>query len=383
MKRVKSMIMMDFKKYIVAKSREMGIDIIGFCDTKPFHHLHEFLMTRREEGHETEFEEKDIELRISPEKILPQAKSIIAIGMSYNVDQSFSEKNNDTPIAMLSRSSWGIDYHVILREKLNELVKKILEVQDFNYKVYVDTGPLLDREVAKRAGIGWYGKNNSIINDKFGSFIFIGYILTDLEISPNKTIDKQCGSCNVCLEACPTGAIGNDHRINARTCISYLTQTKENIPYNLREKMGTQVYGCDICQNCCPQNKGIIITNNTSFIPHKTEGSFQINELFHMSNREFKKKYGHISASWRGKNILKRNCIIALGNLKDKNSIEILTKAMEDQNSMIREYSAWALLKIDRKLGRKIVIDSMKIEKNNEVKEELQRLLEYFEGDAQ
>ena len=372
------MTIIDLKKHIIQKSKELNIDIIGFCDTKPFSCLKEILTKRRQKGYETEFEEKDIELRINPQKILPNAKSIIAIGMSYNVLESSVNKNEITLKGQLSKSSWGIDYHVVLREKLQKLAKEIKKVSNFEYKIFVDTGPLLDREIAKKAGIGWYGKNNSIINNKFGSFIFIGYMITDLEINPDSIIKGECGSCEICIKSCPTKAISHGHTIDSRKCISYLTQTKQRIPYDLRDKMGVQIYGCDTCQSCCPRNKNVLKTENTPFIPHKTGGIIDINELFHMSNKEFKERHGHIAASWRGKNILKRNCIIALGNLKNQNSIGLLTKSINDKSDMIREYSAWALLKIDRKLGRKIIKEHIEREKDIKVRKEMERLLKYY-----
>lgn len=373
--------MLELKKYIIEKSEKIGIDIIGFCSAEPFENLKELLQFRREEGHETEFEEKDVELRTNPIKTLPQAKSIITIGISYNCDDCLLEKEPRFSKGKLSKSSWGIDYHFILREKLEELVQEIRKVKDFQYKAFVDTGPLVDREVAKRAGIGWYGKNSSIINDEFGSFIFIGYIITDLEIIADNVVNNHCGSCMLCIDACPTGAIGDDNRINAKKCISYLTQTKERIPYELRDKMGVKIYGCDTCQNCCPKNKEVSGAKNESFASLITNGEIDLHELLQISNREFKERYGQISASWRGKNVLRRNSIIALGNLKDRSSIELLKNTMEDQSLMIREYSAWALLKIDRELGRKVVDEHIKKEKNRETKEEMYNLLEYFEGD--
>ncbi len=312
---------------------------------------------------------------------MPQAKSIIAIGMSYNVEDSLTEKKLNNPIGVLSKSSWGIDYHLILRKKLEELVREIKKVKDFQYKAFVDTGPLVDREIAKRAGLGWYGKNNSIINDKFGSFIFIGYLVTDLEIISDDVVNEQCGSCMICINACPTGAIDYDHRMNAKRCISYLTQTKERIPYDLRDKMGTKIYGCDTCQNYCPKNKEAFKSKNKSFEPLVANGLIDLYELLKISNKDFKERFGQISASWRGKNVLRRNCIIALGNLRDRNSIRLLVDTMDDQSPMIREYSAWALLKIDKELGRKVTNEHINKEKNYEVKEEMEKLLRYFEGD--
>ncbi|MTI47000.1 tRNA epoxyqueuosine(34) reductase QueG [Sporosalibacterium faouarense] len=375
---------MDLKEDILHRAKKIGIDIIGFSNCEAFDGLRDKLLLRRRNKKDTEFEENDIELRTKPKRLMSKCKSIIAIGISYNVDV----KDNITSDVLLkshkgnlSRSSWGIDYHIILKNKLEELAKEIKKVVNFNYKVFVDTGPLVDREIAKRSGIGWYGKNNSIINDKYGSFIFIGYMLTDIDLEPDRPIDNKCGFCTNCIDACPTGAIEGNNIVNARRCISYLTQTKEKIPYELREKMGTKIYGCDTCQLVCPINKKTVLGENESFYPKITNGKIELRELFNMSNREFKKKYGHMAGSWRGKNILKRNCIIAMGNIKDKENLDFIIKGLEDQSSIIREYSAWALLKIDKGLGIKLIRKYIDKEKEVDVKNELIKLLKYFEGD--
>ncbi len=374
---------MDIKKHIINISRELEIDIIGFTYTEPYEELRNFLESRKKKRYDTEFEEKNIDLRIDPFNILHDSRSIIVIGMSYNTENSKKIREDDR-IGILSKSSWGVDYHKVLREKLEELVKEIKKVCDFKYRIIVDTGSLVDREVAKRANIGWYGRNNSIINDIFGSFIFIGYIITDLEIEADMSerVEEKCMNCRTCIDSCPTSAIEEGYIINARKCVSYLTQTKERIPYELRDKMGTKVYGCDTCQLVCPYNKKAVKVNSRLFIPKVTNGYISLYELFNISNKEFKKKYGHMAGSWRGKNILKRNCIIALGNIKDKESINILKESLNNSSTMIREYSAWSLLKIDKELGKKILNEHIKNEKDDEVRVEMEKLLEYFEGDS-
>lgn len=370
---------MDLKKYIKEKALEIGLDIIGFCSSEPFYEIKEFLIYRKQKGYETEFEEKDTKLRFNPKEILPSAKTIVAVGLSYNIDYKNNIDKKNIFKGRLSRASWGIDYHKVLYKKLELLVDYIKKVKDIEYKIFVDTGPLVDREVAKRAGLGWYGKNCSIINDEYGSFIFIGYIITNLEIAIDKESISKCGDCRLCLNACPTKALEDEYILNSKKCISYLTQTKERIPYELRDKMNTKIYGCDTCQIVCPKNKNIRKGKTKEFIPKVTGGYLDIVEIFKLSNREFKEKYGHIAGSWRGKNILKRNCIIALGNLRDKRALELLTKALEDSSPMIREYSAWALMKIDRKLGKKILLMHLEKERSKDVKEEIHKLINYFD----
>ena len=263
-----------------------------------------------------------------------------------------------------------------VRDTEATVVRVIKKEVDFSHKYYIDTGPLIDRELAKRTGIGYYGKNSSIINDKYGSFIFIGYILTDLDIDiSNEEIPNKCGDCNLCIKACPTGALEGDYKFNPKKCISYLTQTKEKIPYELRSKMGDKIYGCDTCQLACPKNKNIIIPNHEEFIPKITKGYMDIEEIFNISNKEFKKKYGNMSGAWRGKNILKRNGIIVLGNTKDRKNLKLLLPLLKDPNPMIREYTAWAILNIDYSYGKEVAEKAIKSEVDDLVKLEMKNLL--------
>lgn len=341
-------------QYILDKSKELNIDICGFTDSSPLCNLREYLIYREENNIMTEFEEKDIMKRIDPKLTLHTCKSIIVIGISYNVDYKEKAKELSTseshlvdpPKGYLSRVSWGIDYHLVLREKMQALILEIQKVKDFEYRYFVDTGPLVDRELAKRAGIGYYGKNCSIINDEYGSFIFIGYILTDLDLDYSEEIKNKCGECNLCIKACPTGALEGANKFNPKKCISYLTQTKENIPLDLRKKMGAKIYGCDSCQLVCPKNKEVKKSNHKEFFPEITSGYINIEELLEISNNEFKRKYGLMAGAWRGKNILRRNGIITLGNMRRKEYLNLLISQLNDPNEMIREYTQWAIVNI-------------------------------------
>lgn len=336
--------MNSLKRFIIDKSKDLGIDICRFTDSEPLLNLEAYLTYRKENNIATGFEERDLMKRIDPKLALSSCKSIIVVAISYKLD--IEEKPAYRLKGGLSKSSWGIDYHKVLGEKIKALIDEIKKEKDFQYRYFVDTGPLIDRELAKKAGVGYYGKNSSIINDEYGSFIFLGYILTDLEIEKDKAVEEKCGECDLCLRACPTGALEDAYTLNPKRCISYLTQTKEHIPSELRDKMGIKIYGCDTCQNVCPKNRGIKLSREMQFYPEKTKGYIDIEELLTISNREFKRKYGHISGSWRGKKILKRNAVIALGNMGDKKNLPLLIKQSKDKDLEIREYSNWAIVNI-------------------------------------
>lgn len=368
---------MDLKDYITKKSKQLDIDVIGFSECDPLLNLENYLIERRKQNKEVEFEEKDIEKRINPKLTFSDCKSIIVIGVSYN--NEFNKIVDYSLKGKLSKSSWGMDYHIVLEDRIKKLIGEIEKVKKFNYKYFVDTGPLIDRELAKKAGIGFYGKNCSIMNDEYGSFIFLGYILSDLVIETNLNLLKEnCGDCSECIKHCPTGALESPYKVNPKKCISYLTQTKDRIPYNLRDFMGNKIYGCDTCQLVCPKNKGVKKPNHIEFIPEDTKGYVNIERLLNISNKEFKEKYNSMSGGWRGRNVLRRNGIIALGNMKDKNNLEILKPFLQDPSPMVREYTAWAILKTDYKKGKEIIESILKNEKNNEVKLEIKNLLYYF-----
>ncbi len=321
---------MKIRDYIIDKSKEINIDIIGFTDASPLMRIMDYLNYRFDDNRYTEFEEKDISRRIDPKLTMPDCKSIIVIALSYNVD--FNETPEYKFKGSLSRSSWGIDYHIVMKNKLELLASEISKVKEFNYMNFADTGPLVDRELAHKAGIGYYGKNCSIINEEYGSFIFIGYMLTDLEIEEYDTPkESECGDCDLCLKACPTSALDNPFRLNPRRCVSYITQTKTEIEDDLKKKMGIKIFGCDTCQMVCPKNKNVKKSTNREFIPNITKGAMDLEELLTISNREFKGKYGHMSGSWRGKGVLKRNAKIALNNIKNKNNMDYINKLLKDK----------------------------------------------------
>lgn len=299
------------KEFIINRAKKLNIDKIGFTNAEPLDNIREYLQYRIDNNLISEFEERDIEKRINPKISMPSCKSIISIALSYNVD--FKEKIDEKFYGKLSKSSWGLDYHIVLKDKMMRLIEEVSNKIDFEYKAYVDTGPLVDREIAKKSGIGYYGKNCNIINPELGSFIFIGYILTDLEIEADSPVEEECGDCDKCIRACPTNALYQAYRIDPNRCISYLTQTKAPIDEDLKGKMGRSIYGCDICQMVCPKNRGVEKSHHKEFAPIKTYLS--LDEIFNMSNREFKRKYGHMAFSWRGKAIIKRNAEVIYNNI--------------------------------------------------------------------
>lgn len=366
------------KQELIEYSQSIGIDKIGFTTASPFAELKNRLIRQRELGYQSGFEEPDLEKRTNPALLIHEPRSIISIALAYpsKMKDRVQSKEGERR-GVFSRASWGTDYHIILRERL-----KLLEAFITNNfpeaicKVMVDTGELADRAVAERAGIGWSGKNCSIITPEFGSFVYLGEMITNIPFEPDTPMEDRCGECTKCIEACPTGALVQGGQINAQRCIAYLTQTKGFIAEEFREKIGNRIYGCDSCQTACPENKG----KDFHFHP-EMEADPQVvkpllKPLLTISNREFKEKFGTLSGSWRGKKPIQRNAIIALAHFKDKTAVSELTQVlMEDSRPVIRGIAAWALGKIGGETVLEYLEKAKQVEQDEEVLSEIDKVL--------
>ncbi|WLD94006.1 tRNA epoxyqueuosine(34) reductase QueG [Alkalihalobacillus sp. AL-G] len=337
------------KEEVIAYSKTIGIDKIGFTTTDPFLELKERLRTQQEFGYQSGFEESDIEKRTNPGLLLPKARSIISIALAYPSKLKDAPKSTkEERRGIFCRASWGKDYHHILRDRMQKLEQFISEVSpEAKVISMVDTGELSDRAVAERAGIGWSGKNCATITPEFGSYVYLGELITTIPFPPDQPMTDQCGTCNKCVEACPTGALVTGGQLDANKCIAFLTQTKGFLPEQYREKIGNRLYGCDTCQQVCPENKGIDIHHHPEMEPDPEVAKPKLKSLLSISNREFKEKFGPVSGSWRGKKPIQRNAIIALGNFKDVTAVpDLIDVMMKDPRPVIRGTAAWSLGKI-------------------------------------
>lgn len=358
------------KQEIIAYSKKIGIDKIGFASADPFVELKERLLIQQELGYQSGFEEKDIEKRVNPELLLPEAKTIIAIALAYPSKMKDAPKSTkEIRRGLFCRASWGEDYHTILKEKLVMLEQFLLEkVPSAKAVSMVDTGELNDRAVAQRAGIGWSGKNCSIITEEFGSYVYLGELITTISLPPDTPIMDQCGSCTKCIDACPTGAIVQGGQLDSNKCIAFLTQTKTMLPEPFREKIGNRVYGCDTCQQVCPENKGKDFHLHEEMEPEPEAVKPILRDLLSISNREFKEKFGYLSGSWRGKKPIQRNAIIALAHFKDVTAMEDLEMLLnKDPRPVIRGTAAWAIAKINTGHSKSILEVAKERENDEEV----------------
>ena len=335
---------MQLKEEIIQFSKTIGIDLIGFATAEPYHELRPILEERRDKGYLSGFEEEDIELRINPLKTMENAKTIIVIGQAYFIEDTKAQVDSPELYGELARTAWGRDYHIVLREKLQLLADFIKNKEkEFQFKAFVDTGPLVDRYLAYQAGLGWYGLNNGLINKDYGSWFFIGYMLTNLDIQGDAPLEEQCKECRKCIESCPGNALEEGKSLNAKKCVSYLLQKKEVLTEEEREKLGNRIYGCDVCQSVCPHNRGIKQATIEDFVPKEPSHKIDIEKLLKMTNKEFHQIFSTNAAGWRGKKVLQRNAIVTLGNLGDERAIPILLSLLEDPREDIREYVGWAL----------------------------------------
>lgn len=367
------------KEAISQYARQIGIDKIGFASAEPFVELKQRLVEHRAKGYESGFEEPDLDKRTIPELSLEGAQSLIAIALAY--PSKLADPPKSKPGAyrgILSRSAWGTDYHHVLRDKLDRLGKFIKQLEpSAKIESMVDTGALSDRAVAERAGLGWVGKNCALITPEFGSWVYLGELLTNLPLPPDKPVEDGCGDCNLCVEACPTGALVQGGQLDSQKCVAYLTQVKDFIPEQYRGKIGNRLYGCDTCQIVCPKNRGINVTHHPEFTPDPEVAKPLLLPLLSMSNKQFAQTFGHTSAAWRGKKPIQRNAILALGHFRDKTAVpELIRLLHNDPRPVIRGTSAWALGRIGGGEAIAALQTAAENEQDEAVRQELAQALE-------
>ncbi len=294
------------KKKLIDYCKSINIDLTGIVAAEPFTDFEKAWRRQVERGFISGFEEKDIARRVNPFLTLESAKSIIVCLFPYFTGDACETPSNRIN---LSKSAWSIDYHIIVKQKL-EMIALFLKqhIDNFEYKCFVDNGPFSDRYLAWRAGLGFWGINNCIITDRYGSYVFIGYIINNYPFEPDKPRERTCLQCFNCVKACPGSCIPGDFTINPQRCKSYITQKKGPLsPLDVEILKKTNlIWGCDVCQEVCPHNKNIERTSLAEFLRDLKFG-FEYNELKQVSNREFLKLYRNRSFSWRGKGVLLRN----------------------------------------------------------------------------
>lgn len=373
---------LQLQKEFIAYAYSIGIDKIGFTTAAPFLELKNRLRRQQELGYQSGFEESDIDKRTEPLKLMREAESIVAIALAY------PSKMEDAPVGkkgerrgIFCRASWGIDYHTVLRGKLKQLEEWLhIHVPNVRTESMVDTGALSDRAVAERAGIGWSAKNTSIITPEFGSYVYLGEMLTNIPFAPSTQVEEQCGDCTLCIDVCPTGAIVEAGVLNSQRCVAFLTQTKGYLPEEFRSKIGNRLYGCDTCQTVCPKNKGKVNWLHDAFKPDPEIAKPLLRPLLTMSNKEFKQRFGHVSGSWRGKKPIQRNAILALAHFKEESSVKDLINILQkDERPVLRGTAAWSLGKIGGEEAKEALMKATQKERDEEVIFEISKALQLLQ----
>lgn len=339
---------MDLKQWIIAEAKAIGIDKIGFADASDFEHLRPSIQKQINSGHTSGFEHQNLDERLQPALVFDAPKTIISVALAY--PSQMPKLKDGRPRGLFARASWGVDYHDILRAKMNQLIENIKKkTETATFKPMVDTGELIDVAVAQRAGLGFIGRNGLLITEEFGSYVYLGEIITNLELEPDLPSTLDCGDCMKCIKACPTSALLGNGQMNAKRCLSYQTQTKGMLELEYRKKMRNIIYGCDICQVVCPYNIGKDFHLHPEMEPTLLDVQPDLEELLTMSNKEFKARFGYMAGSWRGKKTLQRNSIIALANLKAVDSLDLLWEvALKDSRSDIVATAIWAISQLKK-----------------------------------
>lgn len=271
----------------------LGFELVGFTKaeslTSEIDNLKKWL--NKDYHADMAYMQKNIEKREDPSKILAEVKSIISLGLNY---QTPFQHSNSKSEGKVSRYAWGKDYHLVIWDKLKILEDQLHSIEpDFKSLSYVDTGPVMDKAWAVRAGLGWLGKHTNVINRNIGSWFFIATIFTNQEFEYSEQIPDFCGSCTACLEACPTGAIVSEYVVDANKCISYLTiENKKEIPEKFKDQFDNWIFGCDVCQDVCPWNEKFSLTTSLKeFEPVNGKTSFTLSEVNEMNDEEFKTRF--------------------------------------------------------------------------------------------
>jgi epoxyqueuosine reductase len=291
--------------------------------------------------------------RASLSRVAPWARSVVVCAINYNTDHPYSAQVHESDRGWISRYAWSReDYHDAVLRRLQQVEGKIHEAASgfqpaLVTRSYVDTGPIVERVFAKYAGVGWIGKNTCIINQKIGSWLFLGVILTSLELQPDLPAPDRCGTCTRCIEACPTDALLAPYQLDSNRCISYLTIEKRgSIPEDMRGGMGRHVFGCDICQDVCPWNRKAPTSTVPEFQPRPGLVNPALEWLAEMSVDEFRETFQGSPIRRTKRSGLRRNAAIAMGNSGDRDLLPILEKLAADEDVVVAESARWAINRV-------------------------------------
>ncbi len=380
---------MELISAIKNEARRLGFQLVGVTTPDPPSHLQvyeQWLAAGHQAGMAWLGTEHNRQRRANPRLILPECQSILVVGMAYSSPPPTPPAKRGE-IGCVASYAWGDDYHEVFPERLRAIVA-FIETRvghPVPNRWYTDTGPILERDLAQRAGLGWIGKNTCLINPRAGSYFLLAEILLGLELPPDEPfISDHCGSCRRCIEACPTSCILPNRTIDANRCISYLTiELKDAVPVDLRPQMGNWIFGCDICQQVCPWNQRFaLLCEEPRFAPRPEVDGSSLKDELALAPQEFNRKFKGNPVKRTKRRGYLRNIAVALGNGQNPASIPALSQALADPEPLVRTHAAWALGQIGNQRARESLDQAGLVEPEESVKQEIlaaQNKLNYLE----
>jgi epoxyqueuosine reductase len=315
---------------------ELGLDVVGAAPVAAYVETERHIRERRARGlfADMRFTMAQPETSCHPETLLPGARTVVSAAHCYYVDEPMLE----TGVGRLARYTW-YDGYAVLRERLELLGDRL----GGSYRVVVDANQHVDREAAARAGVGFYGKNTMLITRRHGSWVVLGTLVTDIDIEPTPPLELDCGSCTLCIDACPTGALDEPGTLDSTKCLSYWTQARDPIPPPYRADLGAQVYGCDICQDVCPWNRGIEKRRAGSEPPPEAAAHVSLVEWLSADGDELVRRYERLYVPRNDPRYLRRNALVAAGNVGGVDERPFVQTLAESEDALLREHALWAL----------------------------------------
>jgi len=356
--------------------RSVGFDLVGVTTAEPFLRDERAALKRVRDGLMDGlawYTEERVRKANRPSELLPDARSVVSLAVSYNTGEPVPESELTGKVA---RYAWGEDYHKVIKRRLKAFVAELPAIagRPVATRVFVDDGPMNDRAAAERAGIGWFGKSTNVLTPSHGSWVFLSQVITDIDLEPDAPLKKTCGSCTACIDDCPTGAIVAPYVVDNTKCISYLTiELRGPIPVHMREQVGDWVFGCDICQDVCPVNRKAVGVLEPAFTQRHDFAAPTLLPLLKLTDEQFIERFRG-SPIRRAKRVgLQRNVCVALGNLGDPVAVPALDQVLRDAaEPMLRGHAAWALGRIGGPEAERALSDALMVEADPETRAEIE-----------